>query len=161
MLGTVKMRSFEQPWFFLTGGIASLAAMVAGLPVTFLVLFGMMGLDIFVGLLRAGMAGEINSKKAWDGGIRKTIMIAVLGSVYLIQIAIASATTPYIASHFPDLSTNLPLTEIVASYYIVYFLISILENAVAAGVPLPDILVQILKIDPNKRSSSSIEKKDA
>lgn len=142
------MRLLEQPWFVVIGAFSSIMSMIAGLPITFLVLLGMMIVDMVVGLLRAGLAGEINSRKAYEGGIRKAIMLAVMGAVYLIQIAIASATSPYLIRNFPELPTDLPLTEIVASYYIVYFLISILENSVSAGVPLPDILIKVLKIEP-------------
>jgi toxin secretion/phage lysis holin len=145
------MRYFDNPWFLAVGGIGGLFATLTGVPLLLAVLLGMMVIDVVVGLAVAWQNGEVSSRKAWEGGIRKVIILGIVLACWMIQIVMSVYAFEHIAPYFAGVPTNLPLAEFVSSYFVLYILISILENAVKAGIRLPDVLTGVLKIDTEKR----------
>lgn len=146
------VRLIEEPWFWwasLTGGVG---AMLASVPLVIWALLGMMTLDVVVGLLAAGINGEINREKAFRGALRKVVILGVVGAAALIQLEMAVLLQTSVAPMLGNIPVNLPLTEFVGGIFIVYEFISILENATKAGVRLPDPLVRMLKAGQEKGS---------
>jgi toxin secretion/phage lysis holin len=110
----------------LSVGIASL---IGGFSPLLGIMLVMMLADFGTGFLGAALRRELASSKMFDGAIRKIIMLAVVLLAYQIGNAI-----------------SLPwLRDAVIVYYIINEALSILENAVLAGVRIPSFLTVILK----------------
>lgn len=139
-------RFFEQPWLVAVGSITGVIGTLVGIQLVLAILIGMMVIDVVVGMAVAWQHGEINSKKSFQGGIRKFIVLCVVLASWLIQYAIAVFAAVQISPYLPDVPKNVPLGEFVGSYFIIYFFFSILENAVRGGVRLPEQLTNALKI---------------
>ena len=89
----------------------------------------MMAVDFLTGFLGAAVRRELASSKMFEGAIRKIIMFVVVLMAFQIGQTI-----------------NLPwLRDAVIVYYIINEALSILENAVLAGVRIPSFLTSILK----------------
>jgi toxin secretion/phage lysis holin len=147
------MRYFDNPWFLTVGGIGGLFATLTGVPLLLAVLLGMMVIDVIVGLFVAYQKGEVSSRKAWEGGIRKVIILGIVFASWMIQVVLSVYAFEHITPYFANVPTNLPLAEFVSSYFILYIFISILENAVKAGIRLPDVLTGVLKIDQRNKET--------
>jgi toxin secretion/phage lysis holin len=147
------VRYLDQPWFLAVGGIGGLFASLTGVPLLLAVLLAMMVIDVIVGLFVAYQKGEVSSRKAWEGGIRKVIIIGIVFASWMIQIVLSAYAFEHIVPYFASAPTTLPLAEFVSSYFILYIFISILENAVKAGIRLPDVLTGVLKIDKEQRKT--------
>lgn len=146
------MKHFAEPWFLAIGGIGGALASLTGAPLVIVVLIGMMVIDVVVGVSAAWQNGELSSKKSFQGGVRKVIILFVVLATWLIQSVLSAYAFQHLTPYFPDLPNNVPLAEFVGSYFILYTFISILENAVKAGIRLPDMLINALKIDANYRA---------
>jgi len=96
--------------------------------------------DILTGLVRAFMQKEISSDISWQGiGKKAIVLVIVAAAEYTGQLAEI------------QLTENLSLGAMVAGFYAVNEFISILENASAAGIPVPEFLQDALqKINPEK-----------
>ena len=92
------------------------------------VLLFMMTLDVVSGLLLAFSSKKLCSTVSWRGMSRKVIMLLLVG--------VGSILEPF--------ANELPLSKLIAMFYITTEAISILENAAKAGVPLPRPLVDAL-----------------
>ena len=92
------------------------------------ILLVLMFADVLSGLLAAFYTKKLNSSVGWKGVTRKTFVILLVG--------VASAIDP--------LTPQAPEANIVAMFYIANELLSILENAVLCGVPVPPVLVNAM-----------------
>lgn len=146
------MRLFEQPWFLIGGGAIGVLGSLVGFPLVLTMLVAMMVIDVVVGVAVAWQKGALNSKKSFDGGIRKFVIICVVMATWLIQYMLAVIAYDHLSPYLPDTPANVPLAEFVGSYFILYTFISILENAVRAGIRLPRQLTSILKVGPEAAS---------
>lgn len=144
------MKYFDQPWFLALGGIGGLFASLTGMPLLLVVLLGMMTLDVIVGVSLAWDKGELSSKKSFQGGVRKVIVLAIVIATWLLQSVLSLYIYAHLSPYFANMPSNIPLAEFVTSYFILYTFLSILENAVKAGIRLPDVLVGVLKIDAQR-----------
>ena len=142
------MRFLDQPWFLIGGGIIGILGSLVGYQLVLAVLVGMMVIDVVVGIAVAWQKGEVSSRKSFEGGIRKFIILCVVLAAWLMQYMLAIFALTHLAAYLPDVPVNVPLGEFVGSYFILYTFISILENAVRAGIRLPDQLTNMLKISP-------------
>lgn len=103
-------------------------------------LIALMFLDVFAGMLAAWTKKTLSSRQALKGiMVSKIMKLAVLVAAHIVQ--------PYV---FPALSVDfgtstLHLVEIVAVFFIIQEVLSILENAALAGVKLPAFLTDALK----------------
>ncbi len=88
----------------------------------------LMCIDVAVGILLAIAKKTLNSTLSWRGMSRKAIMLLIVGACGVLQPSLPS----------------IPILNMVAFFYTLTEAISILEAAAAAGVPLPQGLVDTL-----------------
>lgn len=103
------------------GGLA--AALWGGLPMLVQVLIGVMVLDILSGMLAAFITQQLSSRVTFRGMAKKAFVLVLVGAAAWVEPA-----------------AGVPLASAVAGFYVVYELMSILENAAVAGLPVPDAL---------------------
>ena len=84
--------------------------------------------DVLVGICRAFITKTLSSTVSWRGMTRKVVM--------LILIGVASMVEPY--------AGGIPVSKGVALFYAATEFLSLLENAAACGVPLPQLLIDAL-----------------
>jgi toxin secretion/phage lysis holin len=92
------------------------------------ILLVLMVLDVLSGHLAAFYTKRLNSSVGWKGMTRKAFVILLIG--------VGSAIDP--------LTPQIPEANVVAMFYIANELLSILENAVLCGVPVPPVLVNAM-----------------
>lgn len=102
---------------------AALQGLWIGLPVATQLLIYVMGADILTGLVRAGYQGRINSHCSWKGMMKKASMLIFTGLMIVLD-----ENTQH-AWHLGALASSAFMgTEGV----------SVIENLVAMGVPVPE-----------------------
>jgi len=106
-----------------------LAGVWASISVVLQVLLLLMVLDFVTGLVAAIQTQSLESHKGHLGIGKKAVELALIAATAITQ---------------QHLRLDLPLTEVVAGFYIANEFISILENAATAGVPVPTILRDVL-----------------
>ncbi len=107
------------------------------MPVVFQVLIVFMVLDTIAGFLRALTQQKISAEAAYRGMIKKGGMLILVGMLVFLQKITGM--------------TGVPLPEALASFYIYVEGLSILENASAFGVPIPQFLRDALEaLSPEK-----------
>ncbi len=89
----------------------------------------MIGLDILSGWLVAISKRTLNSTVSWSGMMRKTMV--------LLLVSVSIVLEPY--------ANGLPLSMLVSIGFIAQEGLSILENAGALGIPMPQALVEMLE----------------
>lgn len=129
----------------LTAGVAALGAWMlarvgALLPVL-LVLLGVMILDYITGMVKAGISGNLNSTRGWQGLLKKlmyavTVAIAMVAD-YLLYIGGSQIGI--------DMHESAYFGTLVSIWLIINECISILENLSEIGVPMPGFLGRILQ----------------
>jgi toxin secretion/phage lysis holin len=87
----------------------------------------LMGLDVLTGLVAAIVTQKLSSDVSFRGMGKKALMLIVVGSAGVMQ---------------RTWQTDVPIAAIAAGFYCVHELVSILENTIRAGVPVPDVVVQ-------------------
>ena len=105
------------------------------------ILLVLMVFDVLSGHLAAFYTKRLNSSVGWKGMTRKAFVILLIG--------VGSAIDP--------LTPQIPEAGVVAMFYIANELLSILENAVLCGVPVPPVLVNAM-IKAREFSTSSDKK---
>lgn len=97
-----------------------------------------MVMDIFCGILLSIVKKTLSSAISWRGMSKK--------SMVLIMVGLGSVLEPF--------TQGIPLSRLVGIFYICTEALSILENAAAAGVPLPAVLVDMLaKLKDSQRTA--------
>lgn len=99
-------------------------------------LFVAIVLDYVTGLVKAGILHELSSEIGFKGILKKMLILMVVALAHVIDNCVGSGET---------------WRNIAIVFYICNEGISILENAVACGLPVPDKLKDVLE---------SIEEKD-
>jgi len=111
-------------------GAAAGAVLFGNVPALVWILIGLQAMDMLTGMLAAGIGGELASGTAWRGIGRKVMALLLLVSAGLIGSALERLTG------FPGVG----LVQAVAGFYAAHEGVSILENAVRAGLPVPEVL---------------------
>lgn len=93
-------------------------------------LFVVIVLDYMTGLLKAGIKKELSSEVGFKGILKKMLILLVVALAHLIDNCVGSGET---------------WRNIAIVFYISNEGISILENAVACGLPVPKKLREILE----------------
>ncbi|MBI1296656.1 hypothetical protein GC175_17005 [bacterium] len=138
----IKEQNMEWIPTLIKGIGAALAMLWANTPIVVQVLLIMQAVDIVSGVLVAGSNGELNSKVSFKGITKKAL-------VQLI-VVMAAVLEQYLAPSIP-----IPLVEAVAGFYVAHESISILENAVRSGLPVPQVLQDTIKKISNKDQATT------
>lgn len=127
---------------YLAYAAALAAAVWSNVPEVVKWLMLLMLIDTLAGTILAIRSGTLSSAKAWIGGTKKIGTLLIIGLVYILENGL-------------QLFPGLPLVGAVTGYYIWTEALSIVTNAAALGVPIPDVLAQALaSLSPNKLSAS-------
>lgn len=135
-------------------GIAAVCGAVVsfftGVPVIMWVLVGMMTLDYVTGLITGALGvsnktegGRLSSRAAFEGLMRKVMVLLVVLLGVLIDLAVAQGA---------GVTFN-AVTGATCLWFIASEGVSVLENAAELGVPIPGILktaLEILRDNGNK-----------
>jgi toxin secretion/phage lysis holin len=104
----------------------------------------LMVIDVLVGIFLSISKRTLSSTVSWRGMSKKAIMLLIIGAAGVLQ--------PFLPS--------IPILNIVSAFYTLTEALSIVENAAAAGVPLPAGLIEALaKLQRDQRIARS--QKDA
>lgn len=106
-------------------------------------LFVVIVLDYMTGLLKAGIKKELSSEVGFKGILKKMLILLVVALAHLIDNCVGSGET---------------WRNIAIVFYICNEGISILENAVACGLPVPKKLREILEQLENDTEEKEVVK---
>ena len=120
---------------------AGVALIFGGWDVSLQTLFIFIGLDIVSGFARAAIQGALSSKESFKGmGKKFLILVAVAVAVQLDKMA----------------GTGDVLRSATVLFYCMSEGLSIVENLVAAGLPVPEVLKNALaQLNPSKAGTDS------
>ena len=116
--------------YTLKGIGATIAALWGNLEPVMQALLVLIVLDIITGILAAYYTRTLSSDQTFRGMAKKALMLSIVAGAHVLQIAWQSP---------------IPIGMVVAGFYVVHEMLSIMENAVRAGVPLPQQLVGALE----------------
>lgn len=125
-----------------------------GLPPIIWILLAVMTLDYITGLMCGAMGrspktenGGLSSSTAFEGLLKKVLIICIVGLAALVDHAIA-------ASAGIEMSA---VTGACCLWFVASEGLSVLENAAAMGVPIPKVLMRALEIMRQKGETSDKE----
>lgn len=114
-----------------------------GIPVIMWVLIAMMTIDYVTGLITGAMGvsnktegGKLSSRAAFEGILRKVMVILVVLLAVLLDLAVQNSAGVSFSA----------VTGATCLWFIASEGVSILENAAEMGVPIPGILRKALEI---------------
>jgi len=121
----------------LTGAFITGLWVSAGTAVQMLIV--LMALDMATGMIVAAMGGKLASDVAWRGVCRKVLTLGILGTVAALATIGGTWPAPYhtVFDFAP---------QAVAGFYCAVEALSIIENAVEGGIPVPTFLKKALAI---------------
>ncbi|WP_346234579.1 phage holin family protein [Lysinibacillus telephonicus] len=122
------------------GAIISYMFDLVGVAVSILILF--MLADYTTGLVAAGINKELNSRVGWTGFVRKLYILLLIGMIYALEFM----TRQYVDF---DIFGGY-IGDGAAFAYIAIEFISIAENGVKMGAPMPPFVKNLLKIVKEK-----------
>ena len=135
-------------WLAAAGG--AVLSFFTGLPPIIWVLIVVMTLDYITGLVCGFMGkspktetGGLSSKTAFEGLLKKVLILVVVGLAALVDHAIAVSAGIEMAA----------VTGACCLWFVASEGLSILENAAAMGVPIPQVLLRVLEIMRQKGDS--------
>ncbi|MBQ7655481.1 MAG: phage holin family protein [Clostridia bacterium] len=136
----------------------AIAGFFVGMPPIVWILVAVMSLDYLTGLLCGFMgvspkteSGGLSSGAAFQGLMKKVLILCVVGLAALIDRAVMQGTGMEIAA----------VTGATCFWFVASEGLSVLENAAAMGVPIPKVLLRALEImkrqgeEPNHKSSEN------
>lgn len=121
----------------ISGGISFL---IDGMGLAFVVLMGLMAIDMISGMLVGFVNKELKSSTCRTGLIRKVYIVLLIGASYLIGIALEEKT---------GINLNWIGDGLTVAFIFNEFL-SITENGGKLGVPIPDWLKNAIEALKNK-----------
>ena len=126
--------------------MAALSSYFQQIAAPLVILLGVMLLDYIAGIIKAGFNGEISSREAARGAVRKVGRLCLV-TVGMVVDYILSTGLEAIDVLLPF---QMPVALLVCFWLILSECISIIENLDAAGVPIPAWLMQLLKVSKEK-----------
>ncbi|MEK4495083.1 phage holin family protein [Ureibacillus sp. FSL W8-0352] len=135
--------NIEQKVALISGIIGSIVSYMFGLvgvAVSILILF--MLADYITGLIAAGINKELNSRIGWVGFIKKLYILILISLIYALE---------YLAGYYTEFDIfGGYIGDGAAFAYIAIEFISITENGVKMGAPIPTFVQSLLKIVKDK-----------
>lgn len=124
-------------------GAGAIISFFTGIPVIMWVLIGMMSLDYVTGIITGALGvsnktegGKLSSRAAFEGLIKKGVVLLVVLLAVLIDLAVANSAGVQFNA----------VTGATCLWFIASEGVSVLENAAELGVPIPGILRKALEI---------------
>ena len=124
-------------------GAGAIISFFTGIPVIMWILVGMMSLDYVTGLITGALGvsnktegGKLSSRAAFEGLVKKGVVLLVVLLAVLIDLAIANSSGVTFSA----------VTGATCLWFIASEGVSVLENAAELGVPIPGILRKALEI---------------
>ena len=121
----------------------AVASFFTGMPPLVFVLLGVMSLDYATGLICGALGkspktqgGGLSSRAAFEGLMKKTLILVVVGLAALVDIAVASGAGVSFSA----------ITGAVCLWFIASEGVSILENAAEMGLAVPPPLLRALEV---------------
>lgn len=118
-----------------------------GIPVIMWVLIGVMVLDYITGIVCGAVGkspktegGGLSSRAAFEGLMRKAVLLLVVLLAVLLDCAVAAQAGAAFSA----------VTGAVCLWFIASEGVSVLENAAAMGLPIPRVLTDALEIMKGK-----------
>lgn len=119
-----------------TGGIGSIISLlIDGMGLAVTILIAIMGIDYVTGLMQAWYNKQLSSMVGMRGFIRKLYVLLLIAAIYLCEDAIFGT------EHVGD-------GVVIA--YIAIELISITENGIKMGAPMPPYIKSLIEIVKDK-----------
>ena len=123
--------------------VGAVISFFTGIPVIMWVLIAMMTIDYVTGLITGAMGvsnktegGKLSSRAAFEGILRKVMVILVVLLAVLLDLAVQNSAGVSFSA----------VTGATCLWFIASEGVSILENAAEMGVPIPGILRKALEI---------------
>ena len=127
----------------LAAAAGAIISFFTGLPVILWVLVGVMTLDYVTGLITGAMGvsnktegGRISSRAAFEGLMRKMMILVVVLLAALLDLAVQTGAGVSFTA----------VTGATCLWFVASEGVSILENATNMGLPIPDALTRALEI---------------
>lgn len=134
---------FERIVKIISAAIGAIMSFFVGMPPVMWVLIGMMTLDYATGLITGAMGvsnktqgGRMSSKAAFEGLIKKVMILLVVLLAVLLDMAVETGAGVSFSA----------VTGATCLWFIASEGVSVLENASALGVPIPGILKRALEM---------------
>ena len=116
---------------YAVGGFSGIAlGWLANVPTVVWSLIALMFLDVLMGLGAAFVTKTISSDVSYRGMVRKSLTLILVAATGILQ---------------QTWQTEVPLVSLVAGALCAKELISIIENAIRAGIPIPQPLVDAIE----------------
>lgn len=135
---------------YFSGGIGLLGAMLSwflgDLDGVVKILIVMAVIDQVTGLIKAGVQGRWSSETGFNGIARKMMMFIIVGIAHIIDQGLPGNTEV--------------LRDAVSFFYVANEGLSIIENAIESGLPVPDTLKDRFMTWRNKKLISKNTPKD-
>ena len=140
----------------LAAALGAVMSFFTGLPPIIWVLVAVMTLDYITGLMCGAMGkspktetGGLSSKAAFEGLLKKVLILCIVGLAALVDNAIAVSAGIEMAA----------VTGACCLWFVASEGLSVVENAAAMGVPIPKALRRVLEIMREKGDSGEGEGK--
>lgn len=130
-----------------TGWISLMIYLVGGFDTLFKALLIMMALDYLTGLIKGYKKKNINSKTAYKGFWKKIVALIVVMWATQMDIVFhhVGVQTLEASSNLSSIVQNIGIRTLVLLFYVSTESLSIIENAAALGVPIPEKLKSALE----------------
>ena len=133
----------------------AVASFFTGMPPLVWVLLGAMSLDYATGLICGALGksqktqgGALSSRAAFEGLMKKALILAVVGLAALVDVAIASGAGVSFSA----------ITGAVCLWFIASEGLSVLENGAQLGVSVPKPLMRALEIMRDGQEQSELKR---
>ena len=101
----------------------------------FQALIAMVALDYVTGILKGGKRGELSSAVGFEGIRRKVMIFMLVGAAHILDHELVNEL----------LGSSEVLRDLVIFFYLANEGLSIIENAIAIGLPIPEVVKERLK----------------
>ncbi len=139
----------------LAAAFGAVMSFVTGLPPMIWVMVAVMSLDYITGIMCGAMGkspktenGGLSSGAAFEGLLKKVLILCIVGLAALVDHAIAVSAGVEMAA----------VTGACCLWFVASEGLSILENAAAMGVPIPKVLMRALEIMREKGNADNQDK---
>lgn len=130
-MGRCKVERLDLVIKVTAGVVAAFVSwMIGSFGIIFTVFLALQAIDFITGLMAGAVNEGLNSPKGKKGLIKKTYIILLLCSVYLIEVAI--------------LKSNGVITSGISGAFAIIEFVSIVENGGRMGIKMPKILTNLV-----------------